>query len=42
MKMNLLEMDEIESQVEDWDCLTEAEKWHMIAQVEALLAQGKF
>jgi hypothetical protein len=39
MNTNLLELDEIENQVEDWTELTEAEKWHLIAQVETLLTE---
>jgi hypothetical protein len=33
----LEELAELENQIEDWDSLSDHDKWQMIAQVEALL-----
>ena len=33
----VLDLEELESQIEDWDSLSDHDKWQMIAQVEALL-----
>ena len=33
----LEDLEELESQIEDWDSLSDHDKWQMIAQVEALL-----
>ncbi|MEI6217141.1 MAG: hypothetical protein WCP64_07740 [Actinomycetes bacterium] len=36
--INILELEAVENQVEDWNQLSDADKWHMIAQIEALLS----
>lgn len=38
--LDLKDLSEVENQVEDWETLSDSEKWHMIAQIEALLTEA--
>ena len=35
----LEDLEELESQIEDWDTLSDHDKWQMISQVEVLLTE---
>jgi hypothetical protein len=38
--LELSDLSEVENQVEDWETLSDSDKWHMIAQIEALLTES--
>lgn len=40
MNTNELVMDDFENITADWDGLPDADKWHLIAQIEAMLAES--